>query len=185
MIDHFGYSFTLTIPPQKTIYYSGKRRKYGSLSQRQQWFFLNAHLQKIIRYEALHNIDWVFEEHEDQRLHIHGYIIPKDDKIYSVECFIYDFYTYNQVIGISISSYKKLSCYEKTTYARHYWDAYCQKHQDKIIFKSAYTHEIEHRAHLDNGVIRSLTLRPTNEALEDPNFFKTYRFGQNLFKVEF
>lgn len=166
-----GYSFTLTIPPNKLVYYSGKRRRFGKLTLKQQWGFLCNLMIKCIWISHFKFIDYVFEKHTDERLHIHGYAIPhsmfKDYGV--VERMVDNFYTLNQIVGIKPSVYQRLSKIERTFKCEDYWYDYMNKNQDNIIFKSHYTNALEEQKALDNGVV--IETQPKEEF--DNN---TYRF---------
>lgn len=178
-----GYSFTLTIPPEKRVYYCGKRRKYGSLSNKQQWHFLCELMMKCIWQSHFSFIDYVFEQHNDGRLHIHGYGIPH--KMYEnfgvVERLVDNFYTLNQIVGIKRSVYVRLSKVEQTLVDKSYWLDYINKHQHEIIFRSHYEEELAHKKSLDNGVVIE-----TRSISPPPEYYDKYRFtGEiNKFFVE-
>ena len=97
-------------------------------------------------------IDWVYEKHDDGRLHIHGYVIltkEYEDEVYVMRD---SFYSYNQKINIKMSSYLKISDIQKTYLDISFWNNYIQKHQDEIIFKNGYTQQQELTQSLDYGV---------------------------------
>ncbi len=140
-----SYSFTLTLYPQKMVYYSGRRRSYGSMNTQAQSKFLNDHMVKIIWHDHFLFIDWVFEEHEPSSLlkglHIHGLAIvkPEYEHLQPVSSLVYAFYSQNQVIGItSLNVIKTLSNIQQTTKDIKYWERYMLKNQDKIKFYSPY-----------------------------------------------
>lgn len=147
-----SFSFTYTIPAFKKVYYDGKRRAYGNLSPKQQYVLLEDIMMKIINPLNYLFIDWVYEKHEDGRLHIHGYVIltkEYEDEVYKMRD---SFYSYNQKINIKMSSYLKISDIQKTYLDITFWNNYIQKHQDEIIFKNGYTQQQELTQSLDYGV---------------------------------
>lgn len=173
------YSFTLTIDGKKLVYYSGKRRRYGNMRQDHQAIFLNSLIIKVLRVLYVESYEWVFEEHADKRLHVHGIMTFIDSKQYNIESFISDFYTHNQIVGYKFSTYSKLSKYERTIVDTKFWLDYMRKHQKNLILRQ-YTQDIEFSRAVDDGVIRECKFR---EEYPD-DYWKTYRFGQNLFKIE-
>lgn len=150
-----GYSFTLTIPANKLVYYSGKRRRYGKLTLKQQWGFLCGLMMKCVWISHYTFIDYVFEKHQDERLHIHGYAIPSKifENLGVVEKMIDDFYTLNQIVGIKQSVYMRLSDIQQTFKSEDFWYDYMNKNQDNIIFKNHYTSNLEETKKLDDGVV--------------------------------
>lgn len=134
-----AFSFTLTIPPSKKVYYGGKRRAYGSMNQKAQYTFLNNLLLKVIHSSHFEEIDWVFEEHEDRRLHIHGYAIVKPEYVplSPVSFLVSSFYMTNQIIGITSNEViKRLSNIQETEKNINFWLRYMEKNQHKIKFYS-------------------------------------------------
>lgn len=148
------YSFTFTIPPFKKVYYNGKRRAYGSLSPKQQYTLLESVMMKVINPLKFAEIDWVYEKHEDGRLHIHGYahLEPGPENLGAVHILRDDFYTVNQIIGMKLSSYLKVSDIQETYHDITFWHHYIQKNQDEIVFKNGYTQQKELTENLDNGL---------------------------------
>lgn len=179
-----GYSFTLTIPYEKRVYYSGKRRKYGSLTQKQQWYFLCDLMTKSTWITHFDFIDYVFEEHGDGRLHIHGYAIVNHlyQDIGAMERLVDNFYTVNSIVNIKMSVYLSLSNIQRTYKDKQYWFDYMEKNQDNIIFKSHYQTEKDDNEKLDKGVVRI----HTRAVSPPPEYYDTYRFtGEtNKFFVE-
>ena len=115
-----SFSFTFTIPAFKKVYYDKKRRPYGSLSPKQQYVLLENIMCNIINPLHFEFIDWVYEKHEDGRLHIHGYVITtpeNDDKIFILRD---SFYSYNQKINLKMSSYLKISDIQKLYMIYHF-----------------------------------------------------------------
>jgi len=174
------FSFTFTIPANKKVYYAGKRRRYGSMLQKCQHKLINDLFVKIIWHNHFEFIDYVFEAHEDGRLHVHGIAIVADDfinilPIYSLRDF---FYQHNSIIGIAPSVYDRLSRIEETRTDINCWLRYIEKHQNDIIYKSNYRAEQEDAAKLDNGVRPVLIeFRPISPP---PEYYDTYRFtGEN------
>ncbi len=150
-----SFSFTFTIPAFKKVYFMGKRRPYGRLSPKQQHSLIENLFIKILRSNEYSFIDWVYEFHEDKRLHIHGYIItPSDSKVDYVYTLRDDFYSYNSIIGIKMSSYLKLSDIQQTRENLDFWRSYMAKNQDKIIFKSGFVIQQEYVNNLDEGIIK-------------------------------
>lgn len=154
------YSFTLTIPPKKKVYYAGKRRAYGTMNHQAQSKFLNDHLIKVIWSQHFDFIDWVFEEHEPtsllKGLHIHGLVIvnPEFLNLCPVNKLVYDFYNERQVIGIkSLKVINTLSNVQKTIHDITYWEQYMMKNQDKIKFYSPYRSQELIVKQLENGIV--------------------------------
>lgn len=169
-----SYSFTFTIPSFKKVYFNTKRRAYGSLSQKQQFVLFEDIMMKIINPLKYQFIDWVYEKHDDGRLHLHGYaILQKEDE---GEVFILRdaFYTYNQKIGIRMTSYLKISDIQETYINISFWKDYINKHQDEIVFKNGYTQQKELTENLDNGIVKNID---TYEYQYDNN---KYRFKGKL-----
>lgn len=191
-IETGNFAITLTIPSFKNVYYSGQRRKYGNMKQLQQYSFLeDIIINNISKFEW---IDWVYEEHDDRRLHCHLYALNTNEEI--VKDFIHNFYNWNSKVGIRYSSYSKLSCYEKTKADIKYWVEYMNKNQDKIIYKSKYRQELIDIDNLDGRfhkikasyMARIETPTPPFEWYDTPDTYSTdeYRFGKKTnFSVEF
>lgn len=123
-----NFSFTFTIPSKKVIWYKGHRMTFGKMKQEQQYDFLENRLQKINRFYK--DIKWVYEEHQDGRLHIHGFI--KNAYFEEVELFRTDFYKHP--ISITPSVYFRLSNIQETLYNSGYFTEYMQKNQNNIKY---------------------------------------------------
>lgn len=126
-----NFSFTLTIPSFKNIYYNGRRIQYGKLTQDKQYDFLEDHLQNINTFS---NIRWVYEEHKEdprKRLHVHGYI--ENEYHECVKDFVDRFYSHHKV-SMSVSSYLKMSDIQKTLVNIDYFKNYMEKHQHEIKY---------------------------------------------------
>lgn len=161
------FSFTLTIPTFKKIYYQGNSIAYGKLPQAHQYNFLENHLVRLIRPNNFDFIDWIYEEHNDidNRLHIHGY--AKGCEIEHVIELIHDFYTHGRTIGMSMSSYKKCSNLQQSTYdTLDPWLTYIDKQQDKIIYRSRYRQELIDIGNLDNGLEPIYGFKGKNKIIE-------------------
>lgn len=183
------WSFTFTLPPFKQIYYDGARHKYGSLPQAQQYYFLENHIIKIIRPLDFDFIDWVYEAHEDGRLHIHGYCLGATFS--AINRLRNDFYTFNRVIGMSVKSYTKMSDIQSTWSDIGYWKTYIEKNQDNILFRSRYRQQLIDSANLDGKPVVFIEKNQYvyhSDSDGEPNVFsKTYDFKgkKNKFVVEF
>lgn len=178
-----GFSFTFTIPIEKLVYYAGRRRKFGSMSNKQQHVFMCDLMTKVTWIEHYSFIDYVFEKHQNGSLHIHGYAIVKEEYSHLNPVLILraSFYEHNQIVGIKPSVYERLSNIQQTYANSQYWFDYMNKNQDEIIYKSHYNQAIEDRKNLDNGVkIEHRTPSPP------PEYYDKYRFtgGKNNFTVE-
>ncbi len=149
-VEEQTYSFTLTIPIDKKVYYCGKRRRYGSMMQSQQHKFLCELIKKVINPEHFKYFNYIFEEHENdiiteknknKRLHIHGFMIVNKEfnKILPVNKFVQLFYEQEQIIGLEQNVYDKLSNIQKTYDNINYWINYINKNQNTIIYKSDYS----------------------------------------------
>lgn len=193
-----AFSFTLTIPASKKVYYSGKRRRYASMNHKAQYTFLNALMLKIIFSAHFDMIDWVFEEHEDGRLHIHGYAIVCEEfkHLAPVEFLVNLFYTHNSIVGItSTEVIKRLSNIQKTQVDIKYWLEYMEKNQDKIKFYSPYRQEEIERNNYYTVPYVSIERKEDkpkqwydeiiNGDLSPIERDKTYKFKKEKFIVEF
>lgn len=149
-LDEQIYSFTLTIPGTKKVYYCGKRRRYGTLNQSQQHKFLCELIKKVIKSEHFKYFNYIFEEHENdiiteknknKRLHVHGFMVVNKEfnKILPVEKFVQSFYEQEKIIGLEQNVYDKLSNIQKTYDNINYWINYINKNQNTIIYKSDYS----------------------------------------------
>jgi len=169
-----SYSFTFTIPAFKKVYYNAKRRVYSSLSPKQQFVLFEEIMMKIINPLNYEFIDWVYEKHEDGRLHLHGFCLVQKEHSEEVFKLRDAFYTYNQKIGIKMSSYLKISDIQETRIHIKYWNDYIMKHQDDIVFKNGYTQQKDLTEALDQGIVKSID---TYEYQYDNN---KYRFKGKL-----
>lgn len=178
-----GFSFTFTIPIEKMVYYAGRRRKYGSLTNKQQHKFLCDLMTKIIWSEHYSMIDYVFERHQNESLHIHGYAIIKEEYANLMPVYILraSFYEHNQIVGIKSSVYERLSDIQQTYANRQIWFDYMAKNQKDIIFKSHYAQAVEDKKNIDGGVVIE-----TRSTSPPPEYYDTYRFTgeRNKFFVE-
>lgn len=193
-----SYSFTLTIFPEKKVYYAGKKRAYGSLSQQSQAKLINNVLVKSIFHEHFEFVDWIFEEHIDGRLHVHGFTIVKPEYVNQnpTNLLVYNFYTYNQIIQVkSIEKIQQLSNVQETKVNLCFWEQYIEKQQDKIKFLSPYREEQKNIKDLNKGIViiqQNNPKRPNdwyddilNESDTPKDNNPTYKFGmKNKFIVE-
>lgn len=173
LINTKSFSFTFTIPPFKKVYWKSKRRKYGSLSNNQQYFFLEDIMIKIINPLNFYYIDWIYEKHEDGRLHIHGFVILDDEKENEIYKLRDTFYSYNERINIKICSYLKLSDIQETRVDINYWLEYINKHQNEIIYKNGYRQMNEDINNLEYGIVKIKGRYKRPEG-----YYDTYRFGR-------
>lgn len=140
------YSFTLTVPARKKVYYDKRRRVFCQMSLSQQCNFLNNLLLKVIWQEHFNFIDWTFERHEATpddklgRLHIHGFAIVKKSYEYLAPLHLLcnSFYTHNKIIGLSPNVYPRLCDIQQTTDSPEYWYEYIHKHNQDMPYKSPY-----------------------------------------------
>lgn len=129
-----NFSFTLTVPRMKKVWYEGKFHNYALLSLRDQHNFLENRLQKIVYSDW--NIIYVYEQHEitekdnSGRLHIHGMIY--DTYFDLVQQFILKFYEFP--INCAPKTALKISNVQKTYKDVKYFLNYMNKNQDKICF---------------------------------------------------
>lgn len=182
------YSFTFTIPPQKKVYYGGKRRIYSSMNHKAQSNFLNDLIIKTLPSSKFLFYEWVFEEHKEEQmkgnLHIHGFCSTSiEDAEAPIREFQRLFYTHNQIIGLKL--YHKLSDIQKTLTNISHWKSYMAKHQDEMLYKMPLLQQNEDINHLDNGIIK-VEHNPNTPISEYPDdYWKTYRFkGHNKFMVD-
>lgn len=187
LIDIENFSITLTVPAFKKVFYNAKRVSYGALSQNQQFHFLEDIIQMNVG--KFDTYDWIYEEHEDKRLHVHMYVWDTHEEL--VKDFIYNFYNYNSRIGIKYRSYSKLSNYQKTLVSQNYWLEYMEKHQDEIKYRRGYIQEKQHSNNLDSGTSSPVKLEFNNSSLHLPNWVEEpeennkYGFGKKTkFLVE-
>lgn len=171
------FSFTLTIPSFKKVYYDGCSIAYGLLPQKKQHLFLENLLLKVMRPLKYDFIDYVFEEHEDGRLHIHGYCTNCQHE--DVVLLVHDFYTYNRIIGMSIKSYKKVSNIQQSSYDNiSPWLYYIEKHQDKILYRSRYRQEKIDSCQLDG---RPIVFIEKNDRACNTSEFEDYNTFNNSY----
>lgn len=183
------FSFTFCIPPPKKVYYAGRRRAYGSMNQQAQYKFLCDLMTKSIYMSHFEEIDYVFEAHQDGRLHIHGYVKVEEAymNIQPVYLLRDNFYSINNIVNIAPKVYMGISNIQQTYFYIGFWEQYIEKHQQDIIYKSPYRIEKENAAELDvsNNVVR-IEHRPITPP---PEYYDTYRFkgkeNNNNFIVEF
>lgn len=143
-MEVFNFSFTFTIPAFKKIWYNGKSQQYGKMTQDKQYNFLENLLQKIISVDD--KILWIYEEHEDSRLHIHGYIYNTH---FDYMAQIRDKFYSHHSIGIAVSKYVKISDIQQTSYHPKFFVDYMNKHQDKIKFYQSNIQQIKNCNDLD------------------------------------
>lgn len=174
-----NYSFTFTIPTFKNVYYKGNRRRFGNMTQEQQFDFLESHLHKI---NSFAEIKWVYEEHEDFRLHIHGYVCNTAKE--PMNEFRHKFYSYP--ISMTEKSYLKISDIQRTTNHISYFVDYMSKHQDKIKFymrdinrekPQPITKTVRIQTNISPAYFNSLSTH-----LEDVDSGDTYPFGKKNIK---
>lgn len=152
-----NFSFTIQIPAFKRVMYKNKAYEYGRLSQSQQYELLEGVLSECVKGRK---IIWVYEEHQDKRLHIHGMIFDEIE-----ECardFILDVYRH---YAIHINSYKKIfgdernakMCdFQKTIKDIRYFMLYMQKHQDQIKYFQRRQEEERESSKLDGRPMQIL-----------------------------
>lgn len=145
------FSFTLTIPAFKNVIHNGRKIQYGQLSQISQYNLLEDVMRSIRK--SSYDILYVYEEHADKRLHIHGMFF---NEIY--ECardFILDFY---RDYRICIKSHKKIfgdetngriADLQQTLVNKLFFIRYMEKHQDTIKFFPRREQEEKECAQLD------------------------------------
>lgn len=164
-----SYSFTLTIPHHKQVNYYKKRIKYGYLTNHQQYVLCEDVFKKLFCGE--NKCDWVYERHEDGRLHIHGYI---EESYYEYVLHeIHRFYS-DYRINIKPKSYEKIMDIQETILEINYWNMYMDKHQHEIIYKSRNFHEKDHIEALESGA-------PTQTQTK-PQFFEVDKDGLPIIK---
>lgn len=172
-----NYSFTFTIPACKKVYWNGRKRTYGGLSPSQQFHFLEDLMGSIIYFNRVFFIDWVYEKHEDGRLHIHGFVNLEDD--YDSEIYLLRdrFYSYNHKVGIIQKSYLKISDIQETLTNINYWTDYMAKNQHNIIYKNGYNQQLDYINAVDAGIVKIID----NKKYRRPEgYWETYRIGQDI-----
>lgn len=182
-MDFGDFGFTFVIPATKKILFkSGRKgknygRNYGSLNRHDQRDFMDNILMGACSLLHLNTkIRWVFEEHQDGRLHTHGIIYQEYDEI--VELFRQEFYK-----GVG---YKSPKCYLKYSDIRllnnvQEWENYI----DKQTILSKCQEERNNIRYMDYGYIKidnrledyynSLTTHLENLETPDADY---YRFGK-------
>ena len=177
------FIFTLTIPSFKRINYkSGRKghyypRGFGTMSQIEQRNYLDDALSFI--QKSTYQIKYVFEEHEDKRLHVHGLLM--NTTFYEACDFMANFYAY---VGInSMKKYQKISDL-KECINRDMWIDYMNKNQHRMI-KSRYDREQDHFKSLDYGIVNieprvnAQYFNSLEQHLESENLGNEYLFGKN------
>lgn len=194
-MSSLSYSFTFTIPANKKVYYASRKRKYGSLTQKQQHKMLCDLMTKIIWWEHFDFLDYVFEEHQDKRLHIHGFAVVKHQyiNIHPVYLLRDAFYSHGQIIKIAQSRYLQLSDIQLTKVHLNFWIKYINKHQDEILFRSHFSQSQIDSENLDiraaTGNMASCQIETRlDDIYTEQN--KVYRFKPNKpkndkFEIEF
>lgn len=171
-----SYSFTFTIPYSKKVYFNGKRRTFGAMTQDYQHKFLCHHMTNIIFSQYYKYIDYIFEEHEDKRLHIHGYaVIETPDSLSIIKELVHNFYTLNRAVGIAPSVYPRLSNLQQTITDISHWEAYINKNQDTMKFLSPMRQQEKEVEQLDIKPIVKIEHRPSTPPSE---YYATYAFGK-------
>lgn len=182
--DNGNFSFTFTIPGFKNVYYQGNRRPYGKLTQERQYDFLENHLQHINKFP---DIKWVYEEHEDTRLHIHGWV--KNTCGEEMDDFRHRFYSHP--VAMTQKSYEKISNIQKTLFLLDYFDVYMKKNQHKIKYFMRVIENERIRKAMDEGVyiepnISAQYVNSLEQHLESEMLGNEYNFGKkhNKFIIE-
>lgn len=154
-----SFSFTLTIYPEKKVYYAGKRRAYGSMNTQAQHKFLNDLLIKVIWHDHFEYIDWVFEEHTQEQklkgLHVHGFTIEKPEYVNHSPTILMvnNFYSHSAIAIDSINKIRQLSNIQETRINLNFWLTYIEKNQDKIKFYSPVREQDRQIKNMDAGVV--------------------------------
>lgn len=170
-----NYSFTLTIPSKKKVYYQSKYVIFSKLSHLLQYDFLENHLQHINRFTS---IKWVYEEHteKDKRLHVHGYVLNTVEE--EIKDFIDRFYKYP--IILSYKTYHRLCDYQKTIIDLDYWKEYCEKNQKNIKYYMRVDENKKHELALDGKESKFKVLIETNL---DAHYFNALEQNQESLEV--
>jgi len=180
-----NYSFTFTVPSFKKVFYKGKYHAYGSLPQCHQYALLENVLQDSSNFNC---IKWVYEEHADKRLHIHGFInIAFEEQVDLFRDFFYRDYR----IKISRKSYLKISDVQETYKDIQFFIDYMNKYQGEIVyFQSIDEHKKLYKS-LDGlkhivKIEYNVDLPPPDLIQESSNLpYENYLFGKlNKFIVE-
>lgn len=182
-----NYSFTFTIPKNKTVYHRGSRQIFSQMCQEQQYKFMERQMHKVKKSSM--KTYWVYEEHEDGRLHIHGFILDEYYEI--IEEFRRNFYRFP--IQISPKVYFRLSDIQETKFDIHYFIDYMLKNQHKIKYKMSSLQEFEDLNKLDGKNTNFKIFIETNESqrvkaeTKDPPKPAGYLFGKkkNQFIINF
>lgn len=175
--NYGNFGFTFVIPATKKILYkSGRKgktysRNYSSLKQNEQRDFLDKILMGI---SSNLRIKWVFEEHEDKRLHTHGIIYDDYEEI--VLQFRDKFY--EQIGYKSYLKYLKYSDIRLLNNTEAWLD-----YINKQFIKSKYDQEQEEFKSLDYGIVQINTRLDTyfnslTSHLEEDILSDTYKFGK-------
>lgn len=169
-----SFSFTITIPGQKQVNYWGKRIKYAYLTNKQQYLLIEHLMTKI--FDDDDKVDWVFERHEDGRLHLHGYIM---DSFFE---YIFDrINTFYKDYRINIGTRKMLLIcdIQKTHCNIKYWEDYIEKHQHEIIYKSRFRQQQEDIKALEDGAPIQTQTTPKVFRYDDNGLpiIESYPFG--------
>lgn len=186
-ISRGDYSVTITIPSVKKVWYKGQYHYYGKLTQESQYDMLEKILQK---YNTFPQIKWVYETHEDQRLHAHMWILNEYEEI--VKDFRHKIYS-DHAINIRPGSYLKISDIQRTLVSINYFNEYMQKHQANIKYFMSSDEAFRRKCVIDDDTfhlyiesnipaeyVNSLVKGQETEYLPD-----TYPFGKsNKFIVE-
>lgn len=168
------FSFTLTIPAHKQVCYNSRRIKYKYLTNLQQYHLIEDVLSKIFLFDD--EINWVYEQHEDKRLHIHGYI--KNSYYEYLFEQIKKFYS-DYRINIGQRTMNKIIDIQQTIISIDYWKNYCSKHQDTIIYKSKYQQQEDLSQSLERGAPVQSQTKPIFFKYDDEGLpiISKYPFG--------
>lgn len=183
--ERANYSFTLTITDTKTVYWKGKRRHYGELSNDDQYQLLEKQMIKINKFK---DIMWVYETHEPTakypaRLHIHGFV--RNTNYDEMNSFVMDFY--DKPIHLAYGGIIKCSNIQKTLVDIDYFIDYIKKEQSTIKYYMSNLQEKKESAALDGKKFKveiktNITpqyLNSLEEHLENRNLGDEYLFGKN------
>jgi len=173
------WGITLTIPPFKKVNYKSQRKghlyfkAYKLLNAYEQKLYLEKQLNSCIEHFFITKYKWVFEPHQDNRLHVHLHISGECDQI--ITEFVKYFYT---LVGIkSPKNYLPLSDVKELNDVSQ-WVEYMNKQVPSTLEEQKLT-----TLNLDNGIIKidnlaeywnSLDTKPESD--ESPQDY--YRFGK-------
>lgn len=143
-MEIFNFCFTFTIPAFKKIWYSGRKRAYASLSRDLQYKFLEDCMARSTMSDD--KILYVYECHEDGRLHIHGMVFKTS---FDYVALIRDKFYSHHSIGLAVSKYVKISDIQQTYYDSRFFIDYMNKNQDKIEFYQGNLQQIKNCNDLD------------------------------------